>query len=97
MFGDFGWNSTRADSQMRRMRAWLSKLEEPTLAIVECGAGRAVPTVRITCEDIARRFGGTLIRINTREPDVPSGGISVPAGALAALEAIDARLNERSG
>ena len=53
--------------------------------IVELGAGQAVPTVRMTCEDLARRCRGTLIRINPREPEVPPGHISLPMGALAAI------------
>ena len=61
--------------------------------IVEFGAGRAIPTVRRTCEDIAQNYGGTLIRIDTREAEVAAGHISLPLGALAALTAIDARLS----
>jgi hypothetical protein len=34
--------------------------------------------------------GGTLIRINPSEPEVPDGGISLPLGALKALSQIDA-------
>jgi NAD-dependent SIR2 family protein deacetylase len=92
MFGDFGWISVRTDAQRRRMRDWLGALEGATLAIVECGAGRAVPTVRMMCEDIARKHRGVLIRINTREAEVPDGHISLPMGALEAIEAIDVRL-----
>ncbi len=92
MFGDFEWNSTRTDAQMRRMKAWLGSIDQAKLVIIECGAGQAVPTVRMTCQHIAREYGGTLIRINTREPEVPRGHISLPLRALAALEAIDARL-----
>jgi NAD-dependent SIR2 family protein deacetylase len=92
MFGDFEWISTRTDAQIGRMNAWLGALEGARLAIVECGAGRAIPTVRMVCEDIARKYGGTLIRINIREPEVPPGHISLPLAALAALEALDARL-----
>jgi NAD-dependent SIR2 family protein deacetylase len=92
MFGDYEWISVRTDAQRRRMRDWLGALEGAKLAIVECGAGQAVPTVRMMCEDIARKFGGTLIRINTRESEVPAGHIALPLGALEAIEAIDARL-----
>ena len=51
----------------------------------------------MVCEDIARKYGGTLIRINTREAEVPAGHISLPLGALAALEALDARLVQGRG
>jgi NAD-dependent SIR2 family protein deacetylase len=91
MFGDFGWDWSRADPQHRRMDAWLTELGGPRLVIVELGAGKAVPTVRRTSEDIARRSRGTLIRINPREPDVPASHLSLPMGALAALRAISER------
>jgi NAD-dependent SIR2 family protein deacetylase len=41
---------------------------------------------------IVLECGGTLIRINPREPDVPTGHVSIPLGALAALRAIEHRL-----
>ena len=91
MFGDFEWHSARTDRQMRRMREWLGALASPRLAIIECGAGRGVPTVRMVCEDVARTCNGTLIRINCREAEVPTGHISLPLGARA-LEWLDARL-----
>ena len=62
------------------------------LVVVECGAGSGVPTVRHTCEMVARKLGGTLIRINTREPQGPPGTISLPLGAREALEGIAHRL-----
>jgi NAD-dependent SIR2 family protein deacetylase len=91
MFGDWGWDSSRTDPQHRRLDSWLRALAGARLVIVELGAGRAVPTVRITCEEIARRSRGTLIRINPREPDVPAGHLSLPGGALDALRAMDQR------
>ena len=53
MFGDFGWDSARRSAQMRRMSSWLSCLAGAKLVVIECGAGQAVPTVRMTCERIA--------------------------------------------
>jgi NAD-dependent SIR2 family protein deacetylase len=97
MFGDFEWEPAHTDAQMRRMNSWLGHLSGAKLAVIECGAGQGVPTVRLSCERIAREYGGTLIRINTREPEVPSGQISIALGALAALKAIDERLGRVSG
>jgi NAD-dependent SIR2 family protein deacetylase len=93
MFGDWSWDSARTDAQMKRMSRWVESLAGARFVVIECGAGRAIPTVRIACENMARQFGGTLIRINPREPDVPSGQLSLPVGALAALRALDARLS----
>jgi NAD-dependent SIR2 family protein deacetylase len=92
MFGDWGWNSSRSDTQQRSLKAWLvSKVGGP-LVIVECGAGTAIPTVRLTCQDVAQRYDGTLIRINPREPEVPKGQISLPMRAYDALSALDERI-----
>ena len=92
MFGDWGWDSQRTDRQTRRMASWIDSLDDARLVVIECGAGQAVPTVRITCENMARELGGTLVRINPREPDVPAGHFSLPMNALEALLALDARM-----
>ena len=91
MFGDWGWNPANADSQQRRLKSWLGSLVGP-LVVVECGAGTAIPTVRIACEDIARRYDATLIRINTREPEVLEDQVSLPMTACHALRALDERV-----
>jgi NAD-dependent SIR2 family protein deacetylase len=88
-FGDWEWDSTRTDDQRSRLKAWLESIRGRRLAVVERGAGTAILTVRLVCEDLTRDFGGTLIRINPREPDVPSGQVSLPQGSLRALRAID--------
>ncbi len=92
MFGDWGWDSFDAEAQQQRLRSWLASIEGTRVVVVECGAGKAIPTVRHACEQIARRHDGTLIRINPRDPEVPDGGISLPMGAIEALRAIDERI-----
>jgi NAD-dependent SIR2 family protein deacetylase len=102
MFGDWTWMGKPADAQEQELDSWLRRLARANgrLAVVELGAGKAIPTVRLTAQRIAaaaggRRSGGALIRIN---PDpaaatVPPGaGVALRAGALAALTAIDAQL-----
>ena len=95
MFGDWGWDSAHAETQQRRFRSWLASSAGAPLVVIECGAGTAVPTVRLTCEDVAGRADATLIRINPREPEVPTGQISLPMGALLALRAVEKRLSLR--
>jgi hypothetical protein len=92
MFGDWGWDGSRSALQMRRLQTWLEALGDARLAIVECGAGNAIPTVRHFCEHQAARPGRTLVRINLREPSVPPGHIGLARGALDALRTIDAPL-----
>ena len=88
MFGDWGWNYNRTDAQRDRLTEWMGKLREEgaKLAIIEMGAGTAVPTVRNTSEQIAREFDVPLIRINPRESF--GAQIELPLGALEALEKI---------
>jgi NAD-dependent SIR2 family protein deacetylase len=90
MFGDFGWHPARTGGQMRALEGWLHGLEGAAAAIVELGAGRAVPTVRYQCESAARQLGAPLIRINPREPEGPAGTLSLAEGALSALGRLDA-------
>jgi NAD-dependent SIR2 family protein deacetylase len=88
MFGDWGWDGSRAHLQKQKLSRWLQAVPSGKLAIVECGAGTAIPSVRRFCEYSASEPGGTLIRINVREPQVPAGGISLPLKALEALKGI---------
>ncbi|HEX8438379.1 SIR2 family NAD-dependent protein deacylase [Archangium sp.] len=88
MFGDWGWDGSRTVEQERRLTQWLDAVSPGTLAVVECGAGTAIPSVRHFCESAAVGSKGTLIRINVREPQVPTGAISLPLRALEALQGI---------
>ncbi|MDX2435713.1 MAG: Sir2 family NAD-dependent protein deacetylase [Acidobacteriota bacterium] len=90
MFNDWNWLPHRTNDQERRFERWLHSVAGARLAIVELGAGSAVPTVRMTSERLALRPEATLVRINPREPEVPYGQISLPLNALEALEALEA-------
>jgi NAD-dependent SIR2 family protein deacetylase len=92
MFGDWGWDPSRSYAQKKRLNQWLEAVRPGRLAVVECGAGTAIPSVREFCEFMAEDRGGTLIRINVREPQVRKGGISLPLKALEALRGIDEEL-----
>jgi NAD-dependent SIR2 family protein deacetylase len=90
MFGDGGWDESRAFEQHQRLDQWMRQLHGKRVVVVECGAGTAIPTVRHFCEAMADRQRGRLIRINVREPQVPTRGhIGLALGARAALEEID--------
>ncbi|MGZ3451680.1 MAG: SIR2 family NAD-dependent protein deacylase [Polyangiales bacterium] len=91
MFGDFGWDESRSAEQARRFEKWLQNAGK--IAIVECGAGTAVPTVRNLGDRLATH-GRPLVRINLREPHVPRGHHGLPLGALAALRSLDGLLRE---
>ncbi|WP_457597735.1 SIR2 family NAD-dependent protein deacylase [Hydrogenimonas sp.] len=91
MFGDWGWDSARTDAQQERFEDFLQRLvvKRLKLAIVEVGAGTAVPTVRLTGERIAKELGATLIRLNPREPQIPETlGFGLAMGGLEGIEAL---------
>jgi NAD-dependent SIR2 family protein deacetylase len=88
MFGDWGWIPHRTAAQERRFASWIDRLDSARLVIIEIGAGTAVPTVRLTSEQCARRLNATLIRINIREPQVSEGHIGLANGGLESLRRI---------
>lgn len=92
MFGDWTWNPSRTSEQQRRFDRWLGTIGRGSLAIVEVGAGSAVPTVRMTSEHIASRVGGFVVRINLREPQIRHGHLGIAGNALTTIEAIDAMM-----
>jgi NAD-dependent SIR2 family protein deacetylase len=92
MFGDGFWDGARSDEQEARLEAWLRKITGAKIVAIECGAGTAIPSVRMFSERLARAGNGTLVRINVREPEGPANAIGLPMGALEALRAIDAAL-----
>jgi NAD-dependent SIR2 family protein deacetylase len=94
MFGDTGWVADRSAEQVREHTAWLRALRSAGRrpAVVEIGAGTAIPTVRREAE-VASAASGALVRINPSEPDVRHGrGVGLAGPAAATLHALDERL-----
>ncbi len=89
MFGDWGWDASRSDEQAARLEDWLRATRGARAVVVECGAGTAIPSVRRFSER-QMAGGATLIRVNVREPE--GGTIGLSSGAKDALTAIAARL-----
>ncbi len=94
MFGDWAWIADRTDQQSRRLRDWLKQLnrERRRLAVVEVGAGQAVPTVRMKSEAVADMSNAKLIRINPRDYSVPRGQIALPLGGAEGVEQVYAQI-----
>ena len=91
MFGDWGWNPARSGEQEQRFELFLKSAPKGT-CVIECGAGKAIPTVRLTSERAAAQLEGTLVRINVRRPETPPGHLGLAMGALAALVRIETLL-----
>jgi NAD-dependent SIR2 family protein deacetylase len=90
MFGDWSWLGHRTEAQEERFAGWLKELAQSSakLALIELGAGSAIPSVRSASEWVLESTGGSLIRINPREHDVPSGQIGLPFGAAEGIRRI---------
>jgi NAD-dependent SIR2 family protein deacetylase len=90
MFGDYSWQSSRSEATLRSVAQWRTR--QDNLAVIELGAGNAIPTVRRMSE-LASARTGALIRINPREPEIRHNrGVSLPMGSLEALSELDKRL-----
>jgi len=92
MFGDFSWISSRSDKQAERFENFLDKNKGKDIAVVEIGAGTAVPSIRFLSERIGNYYNATVIRINPREFMINYPHISIPDTGLNALEKINSFL-----
>jgi NAD-dependent SIR2 family protein deacetylase len=95
MFGDYSWISDRSRAQEDRFELFLQKHLGDPMAVVEMGAGTAIPTIRFLSERLGRTHAATVIRINPREAQIPAPHISLPCGAREGLEGIETALLHR--
>jgi len=90
MFGDWSWNGSRSDEQEDRFYTWMQtiKKEKKQLAIIEIGAGTAIPTIRNSGERFAKNNKNMkLIRINPRDFYISKYvGWGIPSGAVEGLK-----------
>jgi NAD-dependent SIR2 family protein deacetylase len=90
MFGDWSWLPDRTRIQERAFDRFLSANADRRIAVIEMGAGSAIPTIRATSERIGWDLeNATVIRINPREPEIKTPHVSLPCGALEGLRNID--------
>lgn len=94
MFGDAGFDPVLTDAQERRFAGFLSDVTGARLVVVEVGAGTAVPTIRRIGQFLVHQHGAELVRINPDEPGDGSSTVSLAAGALEALHALDEGLRD---
>ncbi|EAH5523698.1 NAD-dependent deacetylase [Campylobacter coli] len=93
MFNDGTFNDSRYFLQKQSYKNWLKPLEDKNILIIELGAGKAIPSMRMFGEDFCKKSKTrTLLRINPNECDFPKffrNGIGLKMKALEALEMID--------
>jgi NAD-dependent SIR2 family protein deacetylase len=85
MFDDFTWLHERTATNWAAYRRWQGALAPGRLAIMEIGAGKAVPTIRAESKRVSEQNRARLIRINLRESNVPPGHLGIPMRAVEAL------------
>lgn len=91
MFGDGAWLPQRTAQQETNLANWLAETANKRVAIIELGAGTAIPSVRLFSEGMKRDLGATLIRINPDDVAIcETHYLVLPMGALDALQQIDA-------
>jgi NAD-dependent SIR2 family protein deacetylase len=97
MFGDWNWLEQRSQSQQEREAQWLESIadNQARVVIVEMGAGTAIPSVRHFSHHVIYEYGARLIRINPREPQVPSSrDVGIATGSHEALRGIDLAIED---
>ncbi len=93
MFGDWSWLPDHTHTQEHAFDRFMTKNGNRRIAVIEMGAGSAIPTIRATSERIGWNCThATVIRINPREPEIKVPHISMACGALEGLQKIDALL-----
>jgi len=98
MFGDWSWLPERTNSQESAFQTFMERNSSSRIAVIEMGAGTAIPTIRVTSERIGRNHAKVaVIRINPREFQIQPPHISFPCGALEGLQQIDRYLGNMSG
>lgn len=92
MFWDTSWNANRTTQQDDRYYKWIKSVRESgkRLAIIEIGAGTAIPTIRQQGNHLAKMSEKIkLIRINPRDYDVDEeNGLSIPLRGLDGLKKV---------
>ena len=90
MFSDLYWESSRVDKQSEKFKNWVYHNQDETLIVVERGAGMAVPTVRMTCEDLIQNWKNDVRFIRINPGTEPHEGLDVlKMGALDGLTLLD--------
>lgn len=88
MFNDLHWEMARMLTQREHLNQWLESCSGERLAVVELGAGQAIPTVR----HFSLRTGHPVLRINARDSGIsPRWGVGLEGPALQVLQWLDAR------
>lgn len=88
LFNDYGFDKEETHQQAKRFNDFMHQYDkgQHTIAIIEIGAGKGIPTIRLMGEFIQKKVkGASLIRINPLDFEGPENTISIRTGALEAI------------
>ena len=91
MFGDWEWDGSRSTQQASRYDNFKADIYEKgeSIAIIEIGAGKHIPTVRYESDITARELNGFVARINPRDYQIDKEvGVGIALGGLEGLETL---------
>lgn len=94
MFGDWSWIADRTEAQRKGFREFQGEKRGKRTVVIEMGAGKAIPTIRYTSEELGESRLTTVIRINPREAEIDAPHVSLEYGALGGVQQIDALLQQ---
>lgn len=86
MFGDYSWSQKEAQKQQKAFNSWEFN-GSSKIAIVECGAGLAIPSIRMIGESLKYKYDTSLIRVNTEQYKCRNG-VSIPVSCEKAFRII---------
>jgi hypothetical protein len=95
LFGDWDWDMTRINEQDERLQEWLEERKggSPKLVVVECGETPRLPALRAYVRRMVSDLDAPIVRISSRDAEVPPGGVGVPLPAAEGLDRINERLS----
>jgi len=89
MFGDWNWIADRSNKQAEKYSQFIHNLlkNNAKVALIELGAGKAVPSVRMQSQKLAKNLNAKLIRINPRDYELPEGNhFAIAEGAAIGIQ-----------
>jgi len=94
LYGDWHFIGSRMEAQRSNFQAFLERIRNKAIVIIEIGAGTTMPVVRHVTESLyLKRKDINVIRINTLEPEIDPPHISLQCRGLEALKKFDEGLS----
>ncbi len=91
-FADYAWSPSRCNQQRELFNRFWRRIEGKRTLVIEIGAGRAVPNIRVFSGTLGQRENVMLVRINPTDPQTMKPHIGLKMGGLEALVEMDGLL-----